>query len=399
MIVPPLKNKRILLLQGPMGPFFRRLDRAFRKQGAHVYRICFNGGDFLYANKDNCRNFSDRPDRWQAFVARFFARHRIDMVFLYGDCRFYHHQAKEAASRLGVDVYVFEEGYVRPHFITLEKGGVNAHSAMSKLASDYREAPSSKPEERNGRTIRHAFGKWAVYTILYYLAMRLLSWRYPHYRHHRNDSVFQETFFGVRNGWRKIVFQFKDRGLAERLEGEYRKKYYFVPLQTIGDAQICTHSRFADMQDFIETVMRSFAAHAPADTRLIVKHHPLDRGRVDHSGSIRRLAKRLNLDGRALAVHDVHLPTCLKNAIGTVTVNSTVGISSLINDTPTLALGKAVYDIDGLTCKGMPLDRFWTEHRAPDRNLFKRFRSHLIDRTQMVGSFYSGFPKALGKWQ
>ncbi|WP_458339329.1 capsular polysaccharide export protein, LipB/KpsS family, partial [Bordetella pertussis] len=29
----------------------------------------------------------------------------------------------------GVRVHVFEEGYFRPHWVTLERGGVNAHSS------------------------------------------------------------------------------------------------------------------------------------------------------------------------------------------------------------------------------------------------------------------------------
>lgn len=92
------------------------------------------------------------------------------------------------------------------------------------------------------------------------------------------------------------------------------------------------------------------------------------------------------------AGHDAHLPTCLKNAVGTVTINSTVGIQSLYHGTPTIVLGKALYDIGGLTCKGMPLDRFWSEHHPPDKSLFQEFRRHLIEQTQLSGSFYGGFP-------
>jgi capsular polysaccharide export protein len=98
------------------------------------------------------------------------------------------------------------------------------------------------------------------------------------------------------------------------------------------------------------------------------------------------------VSNRVHAVHDAHLPTCLKNAVGTVTINSTVGIQSLYHGTPTIALGKALYDIGGLTCKGMPLDRFWSEHHPPDQSLFRKFRRHLIEQTQLSGSFYGGFP-------
>jgi capsular polysaccharide export protein len=94
-----------------------------------------------------------------------------------------------------------------------------------------------------------------------------------------------------------------------------------------------------------------------------------------------------------MSVHDVHLPTCLKNAIGTVTINSTVGISSLFHRTPTITLGSAFYDIEGLTCQGMSLDRFWTHHKPPQQRLFQKFKSHIIEQTQITGSFYSRFPE------
>jgi capsular polysaccharide export protein len=118
----------------------------------------------------------------------------------------------------------------------------------------------------------------------------------------------------------------------------------------------------------------------------------MDRGRPLFYGMIRRLARQLGVSHRVHVVHDMHLPTCLKNAIGTITINSTVGIASLFHGTPTIVLGEALYDIEGLTCKGLPLDHFWSKHPAPDRKLFRKFRSHLIKKTQLSGSFYRGFP-------
>jgi len=90
-----------------------------------------------------------------------------------------------------------------------------------------------------------------------------------------------------------------------------------------------------------------------------------------------------------------HIPSCLKNAIGTITINSTVGISSLYHHTPTITLGNSIYDIEGLTCKGMTLDRFWKEYTPPDKMLFEKFRLYLIAKTQLNGSFYGRFPNAL----
>jgi capsule polysaccharide modification protein KpsS len=66
-----LIKKRVVLLQGPMGPFFRKLDNHLRKKGTITYRICFNGGDRFFANKDNRFDFTEKPDSWKAFISRF----------------------------------------------------------------------------------------------------------------------------------------------------------------------------------------------------------------------------------------------------------------------------------------------------------------------------------------
>jgi capsular polysaccharide export protein len=118
----------------------------------------------------------------------------------------------------------------------------------------------------------------------------------------------------------------------------------------------------------------------------------MDRGRKNYSRFIKKISVNLGINYRVMAVHDVHLPTCLKNAIGTVTINSTVGLSSLYHKIPTIALGSTLYDIEGLTCKGMRLNDFWNGYKAPDTVLYKKFRLYLIEKTQLNGSFYGEFP-------
>jgi len=86
-------------------------------------------------------------------------------------------------------------------------------------------------------------------------------------------------------------------------------------------------------------------------------------------------------------VHDTDLPSLLQNAEGSVLINSTVGISSLYHGTPVKALGDAIYDIEGLTFQGS-LASFWNAPGTVDKDLFKRFRRYLIDKTQINGSLY-----------
>lgn len=140
-------------------------------------------------------------------------------------------------------------------------------------------------------------------------------------------------------------------------------------------------------------MIRDFAAHAPADVELAIKHHPLDRGFSDHGKLIRRLVHELGLAGRCHYLHDQHLPTLLRRAIGVVTINSTVGLSAVGEGVPVKVCGEAVYDIEGLVYRG-PLARFWAEAPAyrPDIALWLAFRNVLIATTQFNGSFYKRHP-------
>jgi capsular polysaccharide export protein len=81
-------------------------------------------------------------------------------------------------------------------------------------------------------------------------------------------------------------------------------------------------------------------------------------------------------------------------ARGIVTVNSTVGMSALMQNRPAIVLGTAVYNLPGLTYQG-PLDDFWRETPTPDAELFGLFRNTVIHTTQIHGGFYTRESTAL----
>ncbi len=390
-----INGKNVLFLQGPNGLFFKKVDKLFRRNGAKTYKICLNAGDFLFSNKDNVTNYKDTKHNWCEFIEKFIRKNRIDWILLFGDCRFYHKQAITVASEMGVQVYVFEEGYIRPNYVTVEKNGVNANSSVPRDNVFYANLTNEKEADENHCNVNHAYQKMATQSTIYYAVTRLFRRQFPHYEHHREASPVKELYFGILNGIRKITYKIKERGFVERLRGELSKKYYFVPLQTHNDFQCTVHSGFSNIEGFLRQVIKSFALNAPADTYLIIKHHPMDRGINNYCSFITNISKSYGLKKRIIYVHDVHLPTCLKNALGTVTINSTVGLSSLYHGISTITLGKAMYDIDGITCKGMDLNRFWIDHTPPDRKLFLKFRNYVIQKTQLSGSFYTGFPREL----
>jgi capsular polysaccharide export protein len=133
--------------------------------------------------------------------------------------------------------------------------------------------------------------------------------------------------------------------------------------------------------------VRSFAAHAPADTLLVLKHHPMDRGNRDYGQLLGALSSELGVEQRLVSVHDLHLPTLLKHARGVVTVNSTVGLSALHHGVPVNLLGDAIYGIPGLTAH-LPLERFWLEQPAPDPVIYRAFTKYLRWTNQHNGNFY-----------
>lgn len=383
-------GQRVLLLQGPVGPFFSRVATAMREAGAaSVHKINFAGGDWLFYRGESV-NYTGTINQWPAYLARFLDEHRIDVLVFFGDCRPVHEAAIEVASARGLAYWVFEEGYIRPNYVTFERHGVNGYSGLPTDVAHYAALPATTapPEQEVGAT----FGLAAKWAMLYYTASTFAKPWFWYRVHHRSLNML-EGLVWVRSYWRKLQYQAKQAPLLPKLAGKWSRKFFLVGLQTAGDSQVLTHSGFRSVVHFIEEVVTSFAAHAPADTWLVVKHHPMDRGYHDYTALLDKLGAELGISARLKYVHDLNLPTLLTHARGVVVINSTVGLSALHHQTPTITLGKAIYNLPGLTFQG-GLQRFWTEAQTqpPDLALYWKFRNYVVDHTQLNGSFYKPLP-------
>ena len=204
-----VKGKNILFLQGPMGAFFAKLEKLFLDQGANTYRIGFNVGDYLFALKHDYTPYRGTLEAWQAFVTEYIQRMSIEMIMLFGDCRSYQSIAIYAAKKLGVEVMVFEEGYIRPDYITMERYGVNDYSLLPKDPGFYnaitlKELP--KPRDAAASSFRLARS-----VIVYYGVSNLFAWRYPHYQHHRSFNAKKELYLWIRNIVRKGLYVYQER--------------------------------------------------------------------------------------------------------------------------------------------------------------------------------------------
>ena len=384
-------GKRVLLLQGPLGPFFKNLARDLEENGARVSKINFHGGDWLFYPRRSV-SYRGRMEDWPNYLAQVLAEQKIDVVLMYGDCRPVHRCVREQAERLGVEIGVFEAGYVRPDYITLEQSGINNYSRVPRSPDFYQSFSGVKPAKP--LPVGNVFWHAALWAILYYIASACLRPMFPHYQHHRPLAI-REAFPWVRGLWRKYYYHVKERAVRRRLENECSGRFFLVPLQVHNDSQMHMHSDYASVDDFIRYVVSNFAKNAPSETYLVIKHHPMDRGYRDYTSLCEQLEENYSLKGRLFYVHDLHLPTVLDHAVGVVVVNSTVGLSALLHGAPVKVCGRAIYDLPGVSFSGL-LSEFWAkaQDHKPNRRAIHGFHSYLIAHTQINGSVYKRLPMA-----
>jgi capsule polysaccharide modification protein KpsS len=371
-----------------MGPFFHRFAQDLECQGLHVYKVNFNGGDDFFYPHHGAIHFIDDLQQWPDFLKHILKGLAIDRIYLFGDCRPYHVIARNIAKHLGIPVFVFEEGYLRPDYITIEKEGVNGFSRLPQDPIEYPVASRSPTD--TPIPVGHSFSWMAIYAQLYYIASRL-SRRYPQYVHHRPLNVFSEGSKWIFSAVAKLWFKFTERTVGLRLSSELAGNYFLVPLQVHCDMQIRCHSPYKSVEQFIIQLINSFAAHAPPEDYLVFKHHPLDRGYRNYSNLIRRVSESSGIRDRVIYVHDLPLPALFKHAQGTVVINSTAALSSIHHGIPVKVLGRAVYDLKGLTSQ-LTLARFWSHPERPDKNLYLKFRAYLVTYNQINGNFYKRLP-------
>lgn len=386
------KGRNVLLLQGPVGPFFRRLATELEQAGATVTKINFNAGDTLFYLPKPALFFRGNLQQWPGFLEKVISDKGIQDIFLFGDCRPYHRVSKDTAKTSGIQVYVFEEGYLRPDYITMENGGVNGNSKLPKDPSFYLNL--GLPPRNDIRPVNGSFVPFAFYSGVYALSHTLFLFCYPKYTHHRNINFIYEAPFWLKSAYRKAKYRLKESEIQDTLCSVHSNKFFLVALQVHLDSQL-QHTVYEDISDFIGEVVASFARYASSDHFLVFKHHPLDRGYRDYTNLLRDLGRQHGISNRVIYVHDLHLPTLLKHALGTVMMNSTVGISSIHHGTPVKVMGRAVYDLPGLTFQGS-LDEFWSNPGKIDKKLFESFVGFLQRDNQPNGNFYVRLPDATG---
>jgi capsular polysaccharide export protein len=384
---PPIHKpecRAFLFLQGPPGPLLQHLASAMRDRGMKVERINICAGDKVDW-PEAATDFRGRFRDWPVFFDNFLREHQITDILLFGDCRPYHVSARGIAALRGVRTYVLEEGYLRPHWMTLELDGVNGHSRLARNKEWLIEQASSFPPEPYLPPVTATFRRRVRDTARHYIAVHAGRFAYPFYNTHRPGSALLE---GLGWAWKYLLSGLRERQANEVLRQLQGTSFFLFPLQLSGDYQIRKHSPFPDMRAAAAYVLESFARHAPEDARLLIKAHPFDSSLFNWRRYIDRRARRLGIRERIHFIDGGILEQLAAETSGMVCVNSTSATLALAAGSPVCTLGEAIYKVPGLTFD-RHLDEFWTDPVPPEPGLYGAFRRVLVERCLVRGGLAS----------
>lgn len=379
-----------LFLQGPHGPFFRRLASAMKAEGAAVLKVGVNrADDGEWGDVGPYQPFTGRIEDWPEWLDRLMTERGVTDIALYGDTRAYHAHALRVAGARGVTTHCFEEGYLRPYWITYERGGTNGHSRLMDMTVEDMAAAVAGENRAHEEAppIWGAAWRHALNGFRYHFDVIFRNGAYPNFAPHRPTSAWVELgFYAKRLGVLPLLIP--QSRLRERRLLSGAKAYHLALLQLSFDASMRSHSHYADVGAFIDECLHAFASGAPDDHFLVFKAHPFEDGRERLERQAKRIAERLGIADRVIFIHRGKLGPLLDRARSAVTINSTAGQQALWRGLPLAAQGVSVYGKPEFT-RSQDLADFFAGPTPPDAQAYRDYRRFLLLTSQLEGSFYT----------
>jgi capsular polysaccharide export protein len=377
--------QRILFVSAPFGPFYKAVSRRLIRRGHHVWRVVWDGGDLIETPLGQQVIFrGDRSD-WKEFIRRTIISRKISTVVTFNDTAPRNRIALNLARAMNINRFVVENGYLRPHWITFDRDGVNGYSELPKDATFYTSDKSAAAEhaEFPNRMRYHVFN-----TIRHFMGAMIFHPILPIVESYYGDPIVRQARGYFREySWRITHSEVEKIAAIEALKRSSGAKVFVTLLQKPGDAQLRVHSPYGKNTGFLCQVCSSFAKSAPGNSVLVVKQHPYDYGTEKLPKLFSRLVREFNLEGRAFYIRKTSIDVVLDNSDGLVTVNSTGGLTAIMRQLPVVCCGEAVFNMEGLTHQG-GLDSFWTSPTKPDSKAVDAFVTYLKRYSQLNGGFH-----------
>ena len=381
------EERVFLFLQGHPSFFARNVASHLEEKGHTALRINFCIGDKIVWWGRKSYNFRKRFSAWERYLRSFIEEHGVTDIIYYADRKPYHQIAAKVADDLDIPTYAFEFGYLRPDWITLERGGMSAFSHFPTDPEKIKEIARKVEEPDLQQRFPYTKPREIFYEVTYNLLSYFLWFLYPFYKADRYYNPLVEYISGIPGLFLEKRRHITARKIVTKL-GRERRPFFIFSLQLQSDYQLRSNAPFSHQKKAIELVIRSFARNSSENNDLILKTHPLDNG-LEHWGKfIKRKAKEFGVAERVHFIVGGNLTFMLKHAKGCVMINSTVGLHSVRSGCPVKVLGHAVFDIEGLTHQGS-LDSFWTNPQAPDEQFVKDFVKAVAMTIQVKGNFFT----------
>ena len=381
----PVKRRKILIVQGDWEAGMSRLALDLKDAGHEVGKVFFCAPDLIYKLRGIRTHMFRKPlEDFDLWLRELVCVENYDTFFLYNHYRPYNQVAWKIAEEKNLGCQVFELGLIRPNCVTVFS---RKTLPLPTLAKAWDKLLAGGPPPKQVETPQElcqvsTSAKLFAFCTNFFLS-RITSPLFPNFVDQREMKLWSHFKHGVIHLWR-FIERGRDSEFDSLFAGEMSGSYYAVPLQVHSDTQITMCSDFKSIEQFIKKVVNSFEKHAPAETKLVFKVHPMDRGYKDYTDLVAGLDHRLG-GGRILYVDRVHLPTLLSHSRGVVNINSSVGISGLVHHVPVITLGAAVYNLVNLTYQGR-LDSFWKHAQKPKANRVREFIDLLMQTSQGRGT-------------
>jgi capsular polysaccharide export protein len=220
--------------------------------------------------------------------SRFFSKITVDYIAVWGGLKGHQSIAVAAAKNAGISIIYMENGPL-PQTTAVDTKGINFNNSLPRDIKFYREngkASPSLPTQLQDRNLH------------------------------------------------------KDRKETEKNIESLPSRYIFIPFQVDDDSQILSFSPWIQNMTHLYEVLDQIIPNMQSDMFFIIKEHP------SSSRSYSHLHQR---NPRIKFANSQSTQNLIENAEAVITINSTVGLESMLFGKPVITLGQAFYSMDGLT--------------------------------------------------
>lgn len=381
------RTRTFLFLQSHPSGFNKAVVKHLRQQGHSCCVINFSLGDWLRNLGAGASNYLGKVRNWRSYVTDYIEKNDVTDIVYYADQRPYHRIARAVARDQGLSVYAYEFGYLRPDWITLEKGGMGVFShfpndpdQIKKLAAtfDWQEPEGHYP---------YSFLAEATHEVIYHLTPAFFPFLFPHYRHDRYYHPFVDYLSFLPRLFLSRANN-KKADLIIRNHIQQDGDFFVVALQLQSDYQIRRASQYVHLSEMIDEILISFKSHAKPTDRLLFKLHPLDNNFERWPRFIEQRSREHGCRERVSTIDGGNLARILNHCRGAVVINSTVGLTALLKGVAVKPLGIAIYDVPEI-CFQESLDDFWTKCEPPNKETLAAFVKLLKAAIQVKGNFFT----------